>query len=65
MKKITITFALATALAVILSPVSVFAAANAEAGSLSSAQIIAGIAILITAITIPIIKWAHKSKLNK
>ena len=65
MKKITITGTLAMIFTVILSPVSVFAAGNAEVGSLSRAQVIAGIVILVSAITIPIFKKAHKSKLYK
>jgi hypothetical protein len=65
MKKITITSTLALSLTVILLPVSAFAAVNAEDGSLSGAQVIIGIVILITAITIPIMKRAYKSKLNK
>ena len=59
--KIT-SYTLATAFVFVLSQVSVFAAAGADnSSSLSGAQVVGGVALLIGAILVPTMKSAHKA----
>jgi hypothetical protein len=56
-------YTLATALVMVLSQVSAFAAdGTANSSSLSGAQVIGGFALLIAAILIPTIKSARKAR---
>jgi hypothetical protein len=56
-------YTLATALVMVLSQVSAFAAdGNATNSSLSGAQVIGGVVLLVGAILIPTIKSARKAK---
>ena len=55
-------YTLATALVFVLSNSSAFAADGSANGSLSGAQVIGGVALLIAAILVPTIKSARKAK---
>ena len=59
-------YILATVLAFVLSNVSAFAANNNnENSSLSGAQVIGGVAVLLLVILIPIMKSARKATINR
>jgi hypothetical protein len=57
-------YTLATALVFVLSQVSALAANNTETGSLTGAQVVGGVALLIAAILVPTMKSARKAKAN-
>jgi hypothetical protein len=57
-------YTLATALVFVLSQVSALAASNTETNSLSGAQVVGGVALLIAAILVPTMKSAHKARIN-
>jgi predicted transporter len=55
-------YTLATALVFVLSQTSAFAADGSANSSLSGAQVIGGVALLIAAILVPTVKSARKAK---
>ncbi len=55
-------YTLATALVMVLSQVSAFAADGNANSSLSGAQVIGGVALLIAVILVPTIKSARKAR---
>jgi hypothetical protein len=57
-------YTLATAFVFVISQFSVLAASGSNDSSLSGAQVIGGVAILVAAIMIPTMKGAHKAKAN-
>jgi hypothetical protein len=58
-------YILATVLAFVLSNVSAFAAGNTENSSLTGAQVIGGLAILLLVILVPTMKSARKASINR
>jgi hypothetical protein len=58
-------YTLATAFVLVISQFSVLAASGpSNDSSLSGAQVIGGVALLVAAIMVPTIKGAHKAKAN-
>jgi len=60
-----VTYTMATLLIVVTSQFSAFAASKNETNALSRGQVIGGIALLIAAILVPILRSARKANAQK